>query len=143
MQNLWQDFLNIIDLDKADRQNAQLDILKEFPSGYPQERLLLSLLDEIEQLFQSREFTMLWFNNGRRIYFKHVSKEDMKFIYHAWGKLAGNYILFLPKDASIRRQRVEDEEAFIGQCLKAHNQLVVKTEDAYVVLHLTLTEKVY
>lgn len=78
-------------------------------------------------------------NNGSLIYKKIANKQDEEKIACLWERIAGKYMLFLPRDATIEKGKVQDEEQFIGQCLEKHKQLVLKTEDAYVVLHLQLT----
>lgn len=135
----WEVFLDIIGLQQAERSHAHLETIAEFPNGYPEKSLLLSLLEQIEQIYGNEEFAVVWMNNGSRIYKKISNKQDVKKIACLWVRIAVNYMLFLPSDAIVEKGRVEDEEQFIGQCLEKDKQLVLKTEDAYVVLHLQLT----
>lgn len=134
----WEGFLDIIGLEQAERSHAHLETIAEFPDGYPEKSHLLALLEKIEQIYENEEFTIVWINNGSRIYKKIANKQDIEKIACLWGRIAGNYMLFLPSDATIEKRKVQDEEQFIGQCLEKYKQLVLKTEDAYVVLHLQL-----
>ena len=135
----WEGFLDIIGLQQADRPHALLETIGEFPDGSPECSNLMTLLEQIEKIYGKEEFTVVWLNNGSRIYKKIASKQDVKKIACLWERIAGNYMLFLPSDAIVEKGIVQDEEQFIGQCLEKHKQLVLKTEDAYVVLHLQLT----
>lgn len=134
----WESYLDVIGLQPAERLHAHLKIIAEFPDGYPENSRLLDLLEQIEKIYGNEEFVVMWLNNGSRIYKKIVSKEDVEKIACLWEKIAGNYILFLPRHAIVERGKVQDEELFIGQCLKRYKQLVLKTEDAYVALLLQL-----
>ena len=138
MTSSWESFLDIIGLQQAELSHAHLKTIAEFPDGYPEKSRLLALLEKIELIYGNEEFAVVWMNNGSRIYKKIANKQDRKKIACLWERIAGNYILFLPCDAAIEKGIVQDEEQFIGQCLKKHKQLVLKTEDAYVVLHLQL-----
>lgn len=135
----WEGFSEIIGLQQADRPHVLLETIAEFPDGFPEYCHLIALLEKIELIYGKEEFAVVWMNNGGRIYKKIASKQDVKKIACLWEKIAGNYMLFLPSDAIVEIGRVEDEEQFIGQCLEKYKQLILKTEDAYVVLHLQLT----
>lgn len=139
MTSPWEGFLDIIGLEQAERSHAHLETLAEFPDGYTEKSRLLALLEQIEQIYGNEEFTVVWMNNGSRIYKKIANKQDLKKIACLWERIAGNYMLFLPFETTIEKGKVQDEEQFIGQCLVKHKQLVLKTEDAYVVLRLQLT----
>lgn len=134
----WESFLDIIGLEHTERSCAHIETIAEFPNGYPEKSRLFELLEQIEQLYGNKEFTVIWLNNGGRLYTKIASKEDVSKISCLWERIAGNYMLFLPHNVVIDKQRVLDEEEFIGKCLEQHGQLVLKTEDAYVVLFLQL-----
>jgi hypothetical protein len=139
MSSSWESFLDIIGLQQTERSCAHLKTLADFPAGYPEKSRLLALLEQTEQIYGNEEFAVVWLNNGSRIYKKIANKQDWEKIACLWQRIAGNYMLFLPRDANIEKGLVQDEEQFIGQCLEKHKQLVLKTEDAYVVLHLQLT----
>lgn len=134
----WEGFLDIMGLEQAERSHAHLETIAEFPDGYPEKSLLLSLLEQIEQIYGNEEFAVIWINNGSRIYKKIANKKDVEKIACLWERIAGNYMLFLPPDTTVEKGKVQVEEQFIGQCLEKHKRLVLKTEDAYVVLHLQL-----
>lgn len=138
MTNSWEGFLDIIELDPNIRLRANLQILMDFPNGHPKESLLLSLLDKIEKIYGKKRCTILWWDNGRRIYTKIISKDDLSFLQYLWNKIAGNYLLFLPEEFDVKRTNIEDEEKFIGKCLAKYSHLILKTEDAYVALYLYL-----
>ena len=134
----WESYLDVIGLQPTDRLHAQLKIIADFPDGYPEKSRLSDLLEQIEKIYGDEKFVVMWLNNGSRIYKKIASKKDHEKIACLWERIAGNYILFLPYDAIVEKGKVQDEEQFIGQCLKRYKQLVLKTEDAYAVLLLQL-----
>jgi len=125
-------------LKHTERSRAQIETIAEFTNGYPEKSRLLDLLEQIEQLYKNNEFTVVWLNNGGLLYTKIANKEDISKISCLWERIAGNYMLFLPHNAVVDKKRVLDEEEFIGKCLEKHGQLVLKTEDACVVLFLQL-----
>lgn len=134
----WEGFLDIIGLEQAERSHAHLEIIADFPDGYPENSRLLAILEKIEQIYGNEEFAVVWMNNGSGIYKKIANKKDVKKIACLWERIAGNYMLFLPSEATVEKGRIQDEEEFIGQCLEKYKQLVLKTNDAYVVVHLQL-----
>jgi hypothetical protein len=134
----WESYLNEIGLQPTDRLHAQLNKIADFPDGYPEKSRLSDLLEQIEKIYGNEEFVVMWIHNGGRIYKKIASTRDVEKISCLWERIAGNYILFLPCNAIVEKGKVQDEELFIGQCLKRYKKLVLKTEDAYVVLLLQL-----
>lgn len=140
MTSSWEGFLDIIGLDQSVRLKVNLQILMDFPNGSPNQSLLLSLFDQIEQIYGNKRCTILWWNNDRSLYSKIISKNDLDFLQYLWDKIAGNYLLFLPEEVDIKRTEVEDEEIFIGKCLEKYSHLILKTEDAYVALYLFLNK---
>lgn len=130
--------MDIIGLEAAERSRAHVETIAEFPNGYPDEPRLLHLFKQIENLYGNTEFAVIWLNNGNYVYLKVANKQDVAKIACLWERISGNYLMFLPHDAVIDKGRVVDEEEFIGVCLKRHKQMVLKTEDAYVVLFLQL-----
>lgn len=113
----WESFLDIIGIQQAERFHAQLKTITEFRDGYPEKSRLLALLEQIELIYGNEEFAVFWMNNGSRIYKKIANKQDREKIACLCERIAGNYMLFLPRDATIEKGKVQDEEQFIGQCL--------------------------
>ncbi len=138
MNNSWEGFLDIIELEPNIRKKANLEILLEFPNGQPEEYLLSCLFEKIEKIYGEKSYTILWFNNGRRIYTKTISKDNLAFLQYLWDRIAGNYLLFLPEEFYVKRTIVENEEEFIGRCLAKYSHIILKTEDANASLYLYL-----
>ncbi|WP_409292905.1 hypothetical protein [Peribacillus sp. SCS-37] len=138
MENSWEGFLDILELDQSVRLKANFQILMDFPNGNPTKSMLLILFDQIEKIYGKKRYTILWFNNGRTLYSKIISKDSLDFLLNLWCEIAGNYLLFLPDEVDIKSTKIEDEEIFIGKCLEKYSHLILKTEDAYVVLYLSL-----
>ena len=116
----WESFLDVIGLKQAERSHAHLKTIAEFPDGFPEKSRLLALLEQIEQIYGNEEFAVVWLNNGSLIYKKIANKQDEEKIACLWERIAGKYMLFLPRDATIEKGKVQDEEQFIGQCLEKH-----------------------
>lgn len=114
MTHPWEDFLDIIGLEQAERSHAHLETIADFPDGYPENSRLLALLEKIEQIYGNEEFTVVWMNNGSRVYKKIANKQDVKKIACLWERIAGNYMPFFPSEATVENGRVQDEEEFIG-----------------------------
>ncbi|MDN7245552.1 hypothetical protein [Planococcus shenhongbingii] len=128
-----------------------MDILMNFPFGEPKRELLRSLFDHITRIFGSEGCTILWWydpfysglpynmKNTSKPHTRLISKNDMKFLQKLWEGIAGDYILFLPKDIDMKVE-VEGEEEAIGLYLAKYAHLLLKTPDANEVLYLHIEE---
>ncbi|MGF3103043.1 hypothetical protein [Rossellomorea sp. DUT-2] len=147
MEVSWEGFLDQIGLNQDIRQKADLKVLIEFPLAEPKTDLLISLFDYISSIYGSEKCTILWWYepnciNGKNIskpYTKTISQDELKYLQDLWGRIAGDYILFLPEEFNLKVD-TSDEEEFIGVCLTKYNQLLLKTPDANEVLYLRLNE---
>jgi hypothetical protein len=138
MADSWDGFIDIIGLDTDIGPKAKLKILMNFPSEFSDKSLLLSLFERIEELYGQKKCTILWWNHQSRVYTKSITKNELEFLHYLWNRKAGDYLLFLPGEFGGKRNNIEDEEEFIGECLAKYSQLILKTEDAYVALYLYL-----
>ncbi|MGD6831244.1 hypothetical protein ACQCT5_03715 [Sutcliffiella halmapala] len=147
MEGSWEGFLDIIGLSQDIRQKAELKTLMEFPLAEPEKDLLISLFDCITSIYGTQKCTILWWYepsciNDKNIgnpYTKIISKADLKYLQDLWGRIAGDYILFLPEEFNAKVDTIGEEE-FIGLCLIKYSQLLLKTPDANEVLYLYLNE---
>ena len=144
MEDSWEGLLDILELSQDVRVKAELNILLEFPLGYPKKPLLLKLYESIKKLYGSDDyFSIVWFKQSAHnpnisyLHKKVVSKNETKFIEDIWLTLAGNYILFLPKSFDINKIGSGDEEELIGKILSTYGQLFLKTPDGNEILYIT------
>ncbi|WP_342045055.1 hypothetical protein [Bacillus sp. OTU530] len=137
MKDSWEGLLDILELSQDVRVKAELNVLLEFPLGYPKKQLLLKLYGSDDY------FSIVWFkqsaHNPNISYLnkKVVSKNETKFIENIWLTLAGNYILFLPKSFDSNKIGSGDEEELIGKILSTYGQLFLKTPDGNEILLIT------
>ena len=147
MEDSWEGLLDIIGLNQDIRQKANLKVLIEFPLGKPKKDLLLNLFDYTTKIYDSKKFTILWWDVEPNTYteipntcIKIINKDDLKYLQNLWDTIAGNYILFLPEEFDLKKIDVEDQEEFIGMSLIKYSQLLLKTPDGNEVLYLSLNK---
>lgn len=148
MEDSWEGLLDILELSENDRKRANLEVLMEFPLGYPEKTLLINLYESIIKLYgRDSNFSIVWFKRSdddpdiSNLYKKIVGTNDIKFIQDFWLCLSGNYILFLPKTFDINKIGSGDEEKIIGKILSKYGQLLLKTPDGNEILHVYLNNK--
>lgn len=148
MEDSWEGLLDILELSENDRKRANLEVLMEFPLGYPEKTLLINLYESIIKLYgHDSNFSIVWFKRSdddpdiSNLYKKIVGTNDIKFIQDFWLCLSGNYILFLPKTFDINKIGSGDEEKIIGKILSKYGQLLLKTPDGNEILHVYLNNK--
>lgn len=146
MSDSWEGLLDIIELSEYVRLRSNLNVLMEFPLGYPKEPLLLELYESIKKLYgPDNFFSIVWFKRSKNdpdisyLVKKIVGKDETKIIQYLWLSFSGEYILFLPSTFDINTiGSGGDEEELIGKLLSKNGQLLLKTPDGNEILYLYL-----